>query len=205
VTRESWCPRAGTTQVDPIVEQRAPRSRVDARARGRAANVRRPVIGARLAPASVKGSGDAPTAHPCISSTRLSRERRPMGQARPVCVGWRRQRRASGCPRRTATRSHRASTAPRRQQRARRLDAGGGRLLLAAAAALESLDDGAAWAALFGAFLEEATGDRVAYPTAFARASLPGHGLKVVEPSCSFNFPARPAVSSPSVSVRADA
>jgi hypothetical protein len=64
---------------------------------------------------------------------------------------------------------------------------GGGRLLLAAAAALESLDDGAAWAALFGASLEEATGDRVAYPAAFACASLPSHGLKVLEASCSFN------------------
>ena len=71
----------------------------------------------------------------------------------------------------------------------RRVAAGGGRLLPATGAALEPLDDGAAGAALFGALLEEATGDRVAYPAAFARASPPSHELKVVEPSCSFNFP----------------
>ena len=68
----------------------------------------------------------------------------------------------------------------------------GGRLLLAAAAALEPLDQCARWAALFGAFLEEATGDRVAYPAALAGASLPSHALKLPEPTCSFNFPARP-------------
>jgi hypothetical protein len=69
---------------------------------------------------------------------------------------------------------------------------GGGRLLFATAAALEPLDDGATGAALFGALLKEATGGRVAYPAAFACASLPSHGLKVLEPSCSFNFPVRP-------------
>lgn len=69
---------------------------------------------------------------------------------------------------------------------------GGGRLLLATAAALEPLDHGAPWAALFGALLEEATGDHVAYPAAFACASLPSHALKLLEPTCSFNFPARP-------------
>jgi hypothetical protein len=66
---------------------------------------------------------------------------------------------------------------------------GGGGLLLAAAAGLEPLDDGAGWAALFGASLEEAPGDRVAYPAAFACASLPSHELKLHEPSGSINSP----------------
>jgi hypothetical protein len=65
---------------------------------------------------------------------------------------------------------------------------GGRRLLLATAAALEPLDHGAPWAPLFGALLEEATGDRVAHPAAFARASLLSHALKLLEPTCSFNF-----------------
>jgi hypothetical protein len=69
---------------------------------------------------------------------------------------------------------------------------GGGRLLLAAAAALEPLDHGAPWAALFGALLEEATGDRVAYPAAFACASLLSHALKLLQPTCPFNLAARP-------------
>src|SRR6187549_977243 len=73
------------------------------------------------------------------------------------------------------------------QQRRPRVAVGGGGLLLAAGAALEPLDDGAAWAALFGASLEEAPGDRVAYAAALACASLPSHELKVLEPSCSFN------------------
>jgi hypothetical protein len=95
------------------------------------------------------------------------------------------------CPRRTATRSQRSSNTPRRPT-ARPTSLLEGRLLLAAAAALEPLDDGATGAALFGASFEEATGDRVAYPAAFACASFPSHGLNVLEPSCSFNFPARP-------------
>ncbi len=69
---------------------------------------------------------------------------------------------------------------------------GGGRLLLATAAVLEPLDHGAPWAALFGALFEEATSDRVAYPTAFACASLLSHALKLLELTCSFNFPAWP-------------
>jgi hypothetical protein len=68
----------------------------------------------------------------------------------------------------------------------------GGRLLLAAAAALEPLDHGAPWTALFGALLEEATGDRVAYPAAFACASLLSHALKLLQPTCPFNPAARP-------------
>ena len=68
---------------------------------------------------------------------------------------------------------------------------GGRRLLLATAAAFEPLDHGAPWAPLFGALLEEATGDRVAYPAAFACASLLSHALKLLGPTCSFNFPAR--------------
>src|SRR5512133_3927815 len=73
------------------------------------------------------------------------------------------------------------------RQRRPRVAVGGGGLLFAAGAALEPLDDGAAWAALFGASLEEAPGDRVAYPAALACASLPSHELKVLEPSGSFN------------------
>jgi hypothetical protein len=65
---------------------------------------------------------------------------------------------------------------------------GGGRLLLAAAAALEPLDHGGPWAALLGSLLQEATGDRVAYPAAFARASLLSHALNLLQPTCSFNI-----------------